>query len=338
MNHRLLVAVCLWPLAPLAAAQPAPAASAPAVTTRPFEQVALRPQREAPASVVPRNETRLAAEVPGRVVRWSADTGATVRRGQLLVELDPTDHRLARDRAGAAAQASQAKLKLAQAQLARARELVEQGFFSREALGARETEVQLAETELAANRAQLESARNALAKTRISAPFAASVKERLAQTGEFIAAGAPVYVLTQTDTPEVSAQVAPLDVASLRASKQVEFVSGGRGVPLRLLRVAPTVSVPARTVEVRLAPNPTSVMIGSAGQLRWHDDRPHLPASLLVQRERRLGVFVVEAGKAKFVPLPEAQEGRAAPAALPAKAEVVVGGQAALRDGQAVAR
>lgn len=338
MTHRFPAVLALFLCSASALGQQPPSAAAPAhaVKTQPFEQVALRPQREAPAAVVPRNEARLAAEVSGRVLRWTADTGGTVRRGALLVELDPTDHRLARDRSHAAVQASQARLALASQQLRRARELVEQGFFSREALNARETEVQLAQTDLAAQRAQLAGAELAVRKTRIVAPFDASVKERLAQAGEFVAPGAPLYVLTQTDAPEVSAQVALADVPGVRASGRIEFVGAERTVPLKLLRVSATVSAPARTVEVRLAPQ-QPVVIGSSGQLRWSDHRPHLPASLLVQRERRLGVFIVEAGKARFVALPEAQEGRAAAAAtLPPQALVVVGGHNALQDGQAV--
>jgi RND family efflux transporter MFP subunit len=330
-----LLAGCL--LAAPAHAQPAAGDGppTPVVRVQPFEQVALRPVREAPAHVVARNESRLSAEVPGRVLRWTADIGGTVRRGDLLVELDPADHRLARDRAAAALEASEVRLRLAQQQLQRARELVDQGFFSREALNARETEVQLARTDVASQRAQLATARRALAKTRITAPFDASVKERIVQAGEFVAAGAPLYVLTQTDASEVSAQVALADVPGVRASERIEFVGADRTVPLRLLRVSSTVTAPARTVEVRLAPQ-QPVVVGSAGQVRWNDHRPHVPASLLVQRERRLGVFVVEGGKARFVPLPEAQEGRAAAVALPPDAQVVVSGQAALQPGQPV--
>jgi RND family efflux transporter MFP subunit len=225
---------------------------------------------------------------------------------------------------------------LAEKQLARARELVAQGFFSQEALSARETEVQLMRADQASAGAQLASAERALAKTRIAAPFAASVKERLAQAGEFVSPGTPLYVLTQIDGAEVSAQVALADVDSVRASPRLEFVSGGRRVPLKLARIASTVTAPARTVEVRLTAG-QPLVVGSQGELAWQVAQAHLPASLLVRRDGRLGVFVAEAGKARFVPLPDAQEGRATPAALPSEAQVVVSGQAALRDGQAVA-
>lgn len=337
MRSLLLATVLLagWGAAPFLRAQPAtpPNTGAPAIETAPYEQVVLHPVREAPASVVPRNETRLAAEVGGRVLRWTADTGSQVSRGALLVEIDPVDLRLARDQARAAVEGSEARLKLAETQLQRARQLVAEGFFSQEALNGRETEVQLLRTELASQRAQLAAAERSLAKTRIHAPFAASVKERLAQTGEYVAAGTPLYVLTQTEAPEVSAQIPLAEVDSLRRSQALQFASPTGTVPLVLARVAGTVTAPARTVEVRLSPQ-RPVVVGSSGRLLWRDARPHVPASLLVQRDGRLGVFVADAGRAKFVPLPDAQEGRAAPLTLPAGTRLITSGQLGLRDGQ----
>lgn len=330
----LLAGACAWPAAHAQPATP-PNGNAPSIQVGPYEQVAMHPVREAPASVVPRNEARIAAEVGGRVLRWTVDTGGQVARGALLVEIDPVDFRLSRDQARAAVEGTQARLKLAETQLQRARQLVAEGFFSQEALNSRETEVQLLRTELAAQRAQLATAERSLGKTRIHAPFAASVKERLAQAGEFVAAGTPLYVLTQTDAPEVSAQIPLADVDSLRRSTELQFVSPAGTTPLTLARVAGTVTAPARTVEVRLAPR-RPVVVGSSGRLLWRDPRPHVPASLLVQRDGRLGVFVAEAGRARFVPVPEAQEGRAAPLELPPGTPLVTSGHAGLRDGQAL--
>jgi len=339
--RRLLLALAWASLSAVVLAQPrpvAPAASAPSVKTLPFLQAAIQPQREAPAQVVPRNEAKLAAEVPGKVLRWTADVGARVSRGELLVALDDTEYRLARDRAQAAVQASEARQTLARQQLKRAQELVQQGFLSREALNARETELQLVSTELAGNRAQLATARHALAKARVTAPFHAVVTQRLAQAGEFVGAGTPLYVLTQVDGAEVSAQVSLADVDILRRSRRLEFAGLQGVVPLRLLRTGGTVTAPARTVEVRLQPQAGSAapVTGSAGVLRWVDERPHVPPTLLVQRDRTLGVFVVEQGRARFIPVPGAQEGRAAPVELSANAQIVVQGQAALRDGMPV--
>jgi hypothetical protein len=54
----------------------------------------------------------------------------------------------------------------------------------------------------------------------------------------------------------------------------------------------------------------------------------------VVRRDRRLGVFVAEGGRARFHPLAGAQEGRPAAADLAPDARIVVAGQLALRDGQ----
>lgn len=313
-----------------------PNGTAAVVQVRPFGDVAVRPLREAPAAAVPRNQARVAAEVAGTVLRWRVDAGASVRRGDLLAEIDPTDYRLERDRAQAAVQATQARLALAQTQWQRTRELVAQNFLSQEALNQRETELKLLQAELAAHRAQLAAAERALARTRIVAPFAATVSQRLAQAGEYVAPGTVLYVLTETGAAEVSAQVAPEDVAGLRSAGDPRFdAGGGRTVALKLLRVAGAVTAPSRTVEVRLAPQ-EAVLPGTEGRLLWTEDRAHLPPALIVRRERRLGVFTVAEGRARFVPLPGAQEGRAAAATLPADTPVVISGQAALQDGTPV--
>jgi RND family efflux transporter MFP subunit len=310
------------------------------VNTQRFADVAIHPQREAAAAVLARNESKVAAEVSGRLLRWTREVGESVARGALLAEIDPSDYRLAIDRARAALQASQARHELARTQLQRARELVAQGFLSQEVVNQRETEMQALAAEITANRSQLATAQLQLERTRVTAPFAASVTQRLAQTGEFVTPGTPLYVLTESGAAEVSAALAPADVPSVRAAKAWSFEGTAGSAPLVLLRIAPTVNAPARTVDARFrfASPDVAVAPGSEGRLRWRDPRRHLPAELIVRRtvdgHSRLGVFVAESGRARFVVLPGAQEGRAAPARLADDAQVVVRGQTALTPGQ----
>jgi len=56
-----------------------------------------------------------------------------------------------------------------------------------------------------------------------------------------------------------------------------------------------------------------------------------------VRRDGRLGVFVVNDGRAHFTPLADAQEGRPVGVSLPASTHVVVNGQLVLKDGARVA-
>jgi RND family efflux transporter MFP subunit len=323
-----------------AASAPEPQKSAPAanVELRALKALVVHPQRDVAATVIARNESKLAAEVAGVVLRWSADTGARVRRGEVLAEIDPADYRLALERARSAAEASTARLKLAESQLKRSQSLVDKGFISQEALTQKETEVALMRAELASNRAQQATAERQLAKTRLRAPFDGEVRERKGQVGENVAAGSVLYVLAETGAGELAASVSPADAASLPNARELRFEAQGRRYPVRLLRVGATLSPTARTQEARFAFDGALPPAGSDGRLLWSDPLPHLPAALIVRRGAALGIFVAENGKARFVPLPGAQEARAVPvpAGLADEAAVAVGGQAALQDGMAI--
>lgn len=328
---------------PPAGSEPATAART-AVETRALDQVWLLPRREAPAEVVARNESRLSAEVSGTLQRWGADVGATVKRGELLAQIDPRDYELAVQRAQAGLNASQSRLKLAQAQLQRSRELVAQGFFSQEALGQRETEVALLESEVNSARAQLATEQRQLGKTKLVAPFAGTVRERMAQTGEAVAPGTVLYVLVESGHNEVNATLSPSDVAGLRNATDLQLHTREGQFAVRLLRVSDAVTVPARTRAARLAfaDAASAPAAGASGTLRWQERQPHLPPSVMVRRDGALGVFVVHGdgaqATARFVPVPGAQESRATPvpASLSGTVRVVVRGHEALQNDQAI--
>jgi hypothetical protein len=61
-----------------------------------------------------------------------------------------------------------------------------------------------------------------------------------------------------------------------------------------------------------------------------------LPSNLVSRRQGRLGVFLLDGGKARFEPLPDAQEGRPASVTLPASTQVITMGRERLQDGAAV--
>jgi len=309
------------------------------VAVAPLESVWQFPQRTAPAQVVARNQSRLSAEVAGTVLRWTADVGASVRRGDVLVQLDPADFELALQRAEAGLVAAQSRLQLSQVQLTRAQALVQQGFFSQEALTQRETEVALLQAEVRSASAQREAARRQLAKTTLRAPFNGTVVQRTVQLGESVNPGAVLLTLAETGASEVQASIPPGEVGSLRRSASRAFQPQGStsGQPLQLLRISAAVEAGSRTQIVRLGLGPGSDLPpGSSGLLVWNDPEPHIPASLIVRRGTQLGVFVRADGVARSVALEGAQEGRATRTALPAQTVIVVRGQAALNDGQRI--
>jgi RND family efflux transporter MFP subunit len=326
---------------PVLAQNPATGAVTPqsvAVSVARLDSVWVQPVREAPASVVARNVSRLSAESAGTLLRWTADVGAAVQRGQVLAQIDPRDAELNVQRAQAAVNASQSRLSLAQAQLKRSEELVAQGFYSQEALLQRQTEVNLVQADVQSQRAQLATAQRQLSKTTLRAPFAGTVQERLAQTGEAVAPGTVLYVLVESGPAEVQATIDPMDARSLQNAQRIWLQSAQGEERLRLLRVSSAISTATRTQTARLAFVERGPVAGTTGTLRWQDAQPHIPTSFIVKRQQQLGVFVQQgtgaSAKARFIVLPGAQEGRPSPVpkTLGGEVALIVQGHAALQD------
>lgn len=330
--RRFLPLIALAAL-PALAQQPPQAA---AVTARPFAEIALHPLREAPAQAVSLNESRLSAEVSATVTEVAFDVGQVAPKGAVLIRLDARDYALAVAKAEAALESSRARARLAEQQLGRARELAKQNFYSAEALAQKETELAVHRAQARLDQAQLAQARRNLEKCTLRAPFPAIVRSRQAQVGELAAPGAPLMTLSDATRIEVAAQVPPRDVASLQGAAEVRFAGSGGEFTVKLLRVSPAINREARTVEARLAFTGRPSAPGADGRILWRDPQPHLPAELVAKRGNALGVFVLENDRVRFVPLPEAQEGRPVAAPMLTDRRIVVDGRHGLADGQPV--
>jgi len=311
---------------------------APTFAVAPLSEVAIHPERLAPAAVVGKHETRLSAEVAATVAALPVDVGQTVARGAVVVRLDPRDAELALERAEAALAQAAARHAQALAQAERARALREKNFYSQEALALKETELAAAAADRRAATAQRDTARRALDKHTLRAPFDAVVRDRQAQLGELAAPGAPLLTLVSAGEVELAARLQPDEARAFAAAvpPAPTFVAAGRNHALKLLRVSPAVDRESRSVEARFAFVGTSPAVGLEGRLVWREPDAWLPADLPVRRDGRLGVFLARDGKAVFHPLPGAQEGRPARADLPADAALVTAGRQALADGMAL--
>ncbi|MGB7300773.1 MAG: efflux RND transporter periplasmic adaptor subunit [Burkholderiaceae bacterium] len=327
----LLLCSSLPVISPTAFAQ-----GGPAVSVMPAGELGVYPQREAMAAVEPRNESRMSAQVSAVINEILVDVGEQVRGGDVLAKLDTTDIRLAMAQAMAVRDGLRARLKLAQRQLKRLRDLKTNNFVSTEAVNQRDAEVVSLSAELKGSDAQVAIMRRQLDKSVVRAPFDGVVSQRFAQLGELAAAGAVLFTLVEVGGEVITADISAGDAGNLSAAARYEFVSNGRAVPVRLQRVSPVVSRPMRTRQARFVFTDTRLPAGTEGRLRWADARSHMPPEVLVRRDNQLGVFVVRDAKAEFVALPLAQEGRPAVSVLNPEAFVVTNGQPMLQPGDAV--
>lgn len=332
----LLVPVFLAACGEKAVETPPVAPRVLSVTVAPWASVRVLPERDAPASALGKNETRLAAEVAARIVALPVDAGDRVAKGQVVARLDARDAELALARAEAALAQAQARYAQVLAQTQRARSLREKNFISAEALGLRETERVAAEADLAVARASRDTAAHGVEKCTLRAPFPAIVRSRSGQVGELAVPGTPLLVLTDVGEVQLVAQVQARDAESLRQAQQLAFLAAGSRYDIKVLRVSAAISREARTVEARFAFVGTPPPPGSEGRLVWRDERAHVPAEFIVRRGEAYGVFIADGDKARFVVLKGAQEGRPAPLDLPPESLLVRQGRHALQDGQAL--
>lgn len=328
----LLLAACSEK--PVETPQAAPAALA--VEVVPFIKLGFHPERDAPATLLGKNETRIAAEVSARIVTIAVDSGDPVKAGQVLVRLDAKDAELGLARADAGLAQSEARLAQAEAQIDRARSLREKNFISAEALTLRETELAATRADVQSARASRDSARRGVAKCTVTAPFSGIVRARTAQVGELAAPGTPLLTLADTSDLQVIAQVQARDAEGLAAAENARFVAAGRIHALSLLRISGAIDREARTVEARYRIDGVTPAPGTEGRLVWRDPRPYVPADFILRRDGRYGVFLLDGDKASFRELPQAQEGRPARADFPPDALVVTRGRHALQNGMTV--
>jgi RND family efflux transporter MFP subunit len=287
----------------------------------------------APASVLSANRAVLASEVSALIVEIAADVGASVRSSALLIRLDDASASLSLAQAQAALAALDAQIVQARQRLRKAEELLGKNFVSDDELIARRTDLAVLEANRTAQLVTIEQAELAVSRTHIKAPFDATVVERQAQVGSYAMPGTPLMTLVQTDRREIDAELDPRYADSISRGSALHFVSQGRSWPVALARLSDVIETRTRKQRGRFVFTDESAPVGASGELIWHEARGLVPVTLIVQRDHQLGVFVVNDGEARFVPIPDAQEGRPAALDLPPETLIVSRGQARLQDG-----
>jgi multidrug efflux pump subunit AcrA (membrane-fusion protein) len=176
----------------------------------------------------------------------------------------------------------------------------------------------------------------ALSRTTIESPFDAAVVERQAQVGSYAMPGTVLMTIVQTNGREIDAEIDPRYAVALPAVSDLRFVSQGSEWQVMLARLSSVIETDTRILRARFRFVAEPAPIGLTGELVWKEQTGLVPVSLIVQRSGRLGVFVAEKETAKFIAIPDAQEGRPAKLDRPPQTQVVVTGHVRLQDGDSL--
>lgn len=252
MNHSTkLTLACLvawgaWASATWAAdAPPVPVV----VATAQSENVATR--ISATGTVVSRNDARISSEV-GATLAWIAEPGTVVRRGDTIARLDTARLSLALRDNEAAVKRLEAQHQLLTTQRNRLQTLGE-SVVSQSQLDEAVSRERMGEQDVEQARVARDRARLDLDRATVRAPFAGIVAERVQQSGEFVASGAPLLRLVNDRELEVVAR-APLGSAdTVAAGAEARLIDGERNSSGTVRAVIPVGDERSRMVELRIS-------------------------------------------------------------------------------------
>lgn len=231
----------------------------------------------------------IGAEMSGTVKNIAFESGATVRAGELLVELDSSVEQ-------AQLRSALASADLARLNLERARELREKKMMSQADLDSAEAQAKQAN-------AQIDNIRAVIAKKTIRAPFAGRTGIRQVNLGQFLDNGAAIVTLQSLDPVYVDFALPQQNLAQLGAGMAVRVTTDafpGQSFEGKLTAINPEVDAVTRNVRLQATlANPVGKLrpgmyVNVAAVLPQTERVLMIPATAVLYAPYGDSVFVVE--------------------------------------------
>ena len=296
----------------------------------------IQPQRhlaveEVVGTVRARLRATVEAKVSGRIEQMLVKQGQSVSAGELLAQLDAREMQARLDSARAVREQAEAELK-------RARSLLDSAAISRAEFDAVQARQRVAE-------ALVKEAETMLGYARVTAPFAAVVTRKLADVGDLAAPGKPLLELEDPSALRLEADVPEALIGRVRLGDRLaaHVATSSDGMEGVVSEIAPTADPASRTFLVKLDLPPASTLrsgqfarvavpVGEISSLR-------VAASAVLQRGQMELVFV-ETNRVAQLRLVKTGKRVATEvemvSGVQAGERVVTEGAAQLRDGQPV--
>ncbi|HEX8698413.1 MAG TPA: efflux RND transporter periplasmic adaptor subunit [Myxococcaceae bacterium] len=294
---------------------------------------------------------QITARVAGVVERVAFTEGQTVKKGDLLAEIEPTRYSLAVASAKAALEKAQATASEAQAGAQRRASVNEQrpGLLPAEELETFQTRARTAAAEVSAAKAAVDQAELNLRDAYVRAPMDGVLQTRTIQTGQYVQPGYVMATLLRRDPLLLRFRVPEADVGRLKPGMQARFTvrTDGSTYTGKITHVAAAADDQSRMVPV------TAEVTGKEAEalrpgafatvsvpVETSQGSPVIPQTAVRPSERGFLAFVVEGDKARERVLELGM--RTADGRVEVKSGVkpgetlVVRGAEALKDGAAV--
>jgi RND family efflux transporter MFP subunit len=258
-------------------------------------------------SIQPERRADLRAEISAVVLRVLKENGESVRRGELLVQLDETAIRDNLTSAEESARAATQSLESAERQFQRLKSLQLQGMTSMQALDDAEVRRNNAQSEKVAAATRIVAARQQLQRTEVRAPFDGVVSARKASAGDTAQIGKELIQVIDPASMRFEGLVSADQMPALKSGQRVLFKINGYGPTEftgRIRRIDATANPISRQVVVLVdfvaGPRPLIVGLYAEGRIDAQTLRAlMLPETALIREGDKVSVWALSGDQVK---------------------------------------
>ena len=200
------------------------------------------------------NTVAVKARVPGELIEIKGREGDSVKAGEVVARLDPTEFQRRLRQAEQQADAAKTQIDIAKRQFDNNKALVEQGFISKTALDTSQASLAGAQATYNAALAGADVARKTLEDTVMRSPITGQIASRLAQPGEHVGMDMRLMDIVDLGSLELEATLSPADSVDVRIGQEAVLSLEGRAqtINAKVLRINPSVQANSRSVLVYL--------------------------------------------------------------------------------------
>jgi membrane fusion protein, multidrug efflux system len=259
-----------------------------------------------------RFESRLGFRVGGKIVSRKVDVGTLVKRGQVLMALDPQDLQLSQAQAMAALRSAETSRDLAQADVQRYRELRGKNFVSQAVLDEKESGLKAAQAAVDAQQALYRGQANQANYATLTADVDGVVTQVDAEVGQVVAAGTPVVQVARAGDKEIVIGLPEDQVESLRKLSDVQvrlWADPGRSVAGKIREISPVADPATRTytAKVTIPDSLAEARLGMTAVVQFASKTAtpqiKVPLTALFHEKATTSVWLVENGVVRLVPV-----------------------------------
>jgi membrane fusion protein (multidrug efflux system) len=176
-------------------------------------------------------QAKVAAGAAGKVIATFVERGQVVKKGAVLVQLDPRAVRAQAQEAAAQFESLKAQQTQAELDCARTQRMFDKGAIAKAEYDRAHTQCETTKWSESAAEARKTLTAEALHDTQIRAPFDGLVVERHVTAGEYVRVDSPVVSLVDVDALRVELTVPEADLVQVQKDMTVEFrtAAGERG-------------------------------------------------------------------------------------------------------------